>query len=135
MALVTNKQTTAKEWKWQSCIRNQGTIGLHCLTKSHISFMMQVSDGDSRLRTTTKAIYFIFRLLFVFFSTVCIFFVFFFWLGIVHFDRFDIVRQKLKGVFFVSCLCRHQCYTDFCTYRRLFGGLSSFSDCRIVVES
>lgn len=35
---------------------------LHCPIRSYISFMMQVSDDDSQLRATPKAIYFVFRM-------------------------------------------------------------------------
>lgn len=110
---------------------------LHCLTRSHISFMMQVSDGDSRYKPQQKRFILflgcfakrpsVSEVVFFLLQRVCVFI-----------DRSldcllwhrDIVRQQRctgKTLFRPLCLCRHQCSTDFLhTYHRLFGGLSSF---------
>lgn len=157
MVLANDKQrATNKECeKANTCARNEGKmVLLHCHTRSHISFMMQLSDGDSWTTSHNES-----HLFFGLWMCFCM---------CVHMNFLLCSKRRVHSVLRVSihksfastisilsnwtsklrrfvhfyfslthspCLCRHQCFTEFCTYHRLFGGLSSFSDCRIPVES
>lgn len=158
MALAAWKSGRMKNAKTKCAHRTkQGKMALlHCLTRDLIfhswcKFPTATADFTSH---NARAIYFVFFFSFrlVFFLLLCM------WtmpvcIGCVHiYEDFGVfgwllrilsANNKLGRHFRLGCslfclrpcLCRYQCFSDFCTYHRLCGGLSSFSDCQILVES